>query len=142
MQNQPNQTSELQINLSKFEELAKEFIESFAEHAYDVRTSDKYQANKWTDMFKNFIFSDQLNKQKRKEEYFKLKEQLESMKAEFEPDLVKDDEVTYSDYEGVYIAAKEGAYNTCDGCAFAHKSCSAVINFHSCGEHKIIWIKK
>lgn len=142
MKNQPKQTSELQINLSKFEELAKEFIEQYSDDKDELYCSYKSLAEDWTTNFKEFIFSDQLNQQKRKEEYFKLKEQLESMKVEFEPDLVKDDEVTYSDYEGVYIAAKEGAYNTCDGCAFADKSCSAVINFHSCGEHKIIWVKK
>ena len=64
------------------------------------------------------------------------------MKAEFEPDVVKDDEVTYNDCEGEYVAVKEGAYQNCDGCAFANRSCGAVIESYSCGEHKIIWIKK
>ena len=142
MQNQHNQTSELQINLSKFEELAKEFIKQYSDDKEEFYCSYKSLAEDWTADLKEFIFADELIQQKRKEEYFKLKEKLESMKAEFEPELVKDDEVTYSDFEGEYVAVKEGAYNTCDGCAFANRSCGEVIESYSCGEHKIIWKTK
>lgn len=142
MKNQPNQTSELQINLTEFEEFAKKFTEQHSDKRDEIYCSYRTLAEVFIDGFKEFILSEQLNKQKRKEEYFKLKEQLESMKAEFEPESKKDDEVTYRDCEGEYVAVEEGASKNCDGCAFANKSCDAVINFHSCGEHRIIWIKK
>ena len=142
MQNQPNQTSELQINLAKFEELAELFINKQESGCEEYPGSAYDNSERWISAFKEFIFSEELIQQKRKEEYFKLKEQLESMKAEFEPELVKDDEVTYSDFEGEYVAVKEGAYNTCDGCAFANRSCGEVIESYSCGEHKIIWKTK
>ena len=74
MKNQPNQTSELQINLAKFEELAKEFIGKQSNLKDEIWTTDEEQSEFWIDAFKEFIFSDQINQQKRKEEYFKLKE--------------------------------------------------------------------
>lgn len=146
MKNQPNQTSEVQMNLSKFEELANSFIKSFAEHVYDVRTSDKYQANKWTDMFKNFIFADQMIQQKRKQEYFKLKEQLESMKAEFEPELVEQKKPTciqdmYGDfYEAIPEISRK---DSCSGCAFENDTdaCDNACEEYDCTETHIVWIK-
>lgn len=142
MKNQPNQTSEVQINLSKFEELAKSFLKETERFDELYATSHTENSELALRKFKEFIFSAQLNQQKRKEEYFKLKEQLESMKAEFEPWLDKEDAVVYRDCDGEYVAVKEDAYQNCDGCAFTNKSCGAVIDFYSCGEHKIIWKTK
>jgi hypothetical protein len=143
MKNQPNKTSELQINLAKFEELAKDFISKQNKAFNTVVTSESEMSEFLLRKFKEFIFSDQLNQQKRRQEYFKLKEQLESMKVEFEPELVQeDDEVTYHDSEGEYIAVKEVVYQNCDGCAFINRSCNAVKVNYSCADNQIIWKKK
>jgi hypothetical protein len=142
MKNQPNQTNELQINLAKFEEFAEVFINQQDAYCDEYPSSARDSSEQWINAFKEFIFSAELNKQKRKEEYFKLKEQLESMKEEFEPDADRGtNQVVYKDCEGEYTTVPASC-GSCTGCAFANKSCAAVINFHSCGEHKIIWIKK
>ena len=154
-----NQTNELQINLTKFEELAKEFIEQHSDDKDEFYCSYKSLAEDWTNSFKEFIFSEQLNQQKRQQEFFEqlnqqkrqqeffeLKKKLESMKEEFEPSLsteVKDDILTYHKPEGDYVATKACSPFSCIGCAFEDRSCcSEVIKFYPCGTNEIIWIKK
>lgn len=143
MQNQPNQTNEFQINLAEFEELAKEFIGKQSNLKDELWTTDEEQSAFWIDAFKEFIFSDQMNQQKRKEEYFKLKEQLESMKGEFEPEIVQGFTYIYTDNKGCsYKAVNE--LQDCEGCAFENDSynCEQADGKPSCYERKIICKKK
>ena len=145
MKNQPNQTTELQINLTKFEELAEVFINKQESGCEEYPGSAYDNSERWINAFKEFIFSNQLIQQKRKEEYFKLKEQLESMKAEFEPELVQGFTYLYTDNKGwSYKAVNETQYSDCDGCAFENDSynCEQADGNPSCYERKIIWIKK
>jgi hypothetical protein len=141
MQNQPNQTTELQINLAKFEELAEDFYNS---PYCDYETDGKV----WIDAFKEFIFSDQLNQQRRRQEYFKLKEQLESMKGEFEPEVTEtgpqDDPRLWVISVGseLYKTSQETA--GCVGCSFRYNpvKCSYATDDYCCNAAGIIWEKK
>ena len=145
MQNQPNQTSELQINLAKFEELAEVFINKQESGCEEYPGSAYDNSERWISAFKEFIFSEELIQQKRKEEYFKLKEQLESMKAEFEPELVKEEKpICIQDMHGdFYEASKDVRIGSCEGCAFECNTdaCDDACLDYNCLGAEIIWIK-
>lgn len=119
------------ITLQEFEELAKEFVNKMGTDELSYYLPE-HVPNEFLYEFKSFIFKEELEKERRRKDYEKLKEEYFKLKAEFEPDS---GEVEY---------VKQPETCLCAGCCFLTESnaCSRPRYLgNSCEYDRHIWIK-
>lgn len=122
------------ITLQQFEELAKSFVQSHAVHYYDTM--------KTFDMFKAFVFKEDLEKSQRYKDFLKLKEDYLKLKDEFEPESAEDSpEYFVSENSIKYKTIPDPGNNGCDNCALSGNDCRDSWSHYDCSAHSIIWIK-